>query len=59
MNDFNQNVTYVATNPNNSIIDYFLENANGFPVSQFNTNGALENTPTHLGYENYLIGDSK
>lgn len=58
MNDFNRNVSYEGTNSNNSIIDYFLEDANGFPVSQFNGNGDLVNTPTHLGYENYLIGDS-
>jgi hypothetical protein len=58
INDFNRNVQYEGTNLNNSIIDYFLENASGRPTSQFNTNGALENTPTHLGFENYLIGDS-
>ncbi len=57
-NDFNRNISYEGTNTNNSIIDYFLEDANGFPVSQFSGNGALVNTPTHLAYENYLIGDS-
>lgn len=55
-NDFNRNIKYEATNPNNSIIDFFLEDAEGFPVSQFD--GPLRNTPTHLAYENYLIGDS-
>lgn len=55
-NDFNRNVSYEGTNPNNSIIDYFLEDASGFPVSQFSSNGDLVNTPTHLAYENYLIG---
>ncbi|MEQ8423998.1 MAG: long-chain fatty acid transporter, partial [Cyclobacteriaceae bacterium] len=57
-NDFNRNIMYEGTNPNNSLIDFFLEDANGFPVSQFASGGDLENTPTHLGYENYLIGDS-
>jgi len=57
-NDFNRNFSYGANNLDTSIIDYFLEQANGFPVSQFGSNGNLENTPTHLGYENYLIGDS-
>ena len=57
-NDFNKNYQYAATNPNNSIIDYFLEEAEGFPVSQFSPGGGLRNTPTHLAYENYLIGDS-
>ena len=55
-NDFNRNVSYEGTNQSNSIIDYFLEDASGFPVSQFSGNGDLVNTPTHLAYENYLIG---
>ena len=57
-NDFNGNLTYGADGLDTSIIDYFLEQANGFPVSQFGAGGRLENTPAHLGYENYLIGDS-
>lgn len=57
-NDFNKNISYSADNLDTSIIDYFLEQANGFPVSQFGAGGGLENTPTHLGYNNYLIGDS-
>lgn len=57
-NDFNRNLSYGADNLDTSIIDYFLEQANGFPISQFGSNGNLENTPTHLGYENFLIGDS-
>lgn len=56
INDFNKDIRYEATNPNNSIIDYFLGDAQGFPVSQFSTD--LKNTPTQLAYENYLIGDS-
>lgn len=56
INDFNRTTRYEGTNANNSIIDYFLEDAQGAPNSQFN--GALQNTPTHLAYENYLIGDS-
>jgi len=58
INDFNQNIKYQGTNSNNSIIDYFLEDATGATVSQFGANGSLTNTPTHLAYENYLIGDS-
>lgn len=59
INDFNQNISYEGTNPNNSIIDYFIEDATGrTPDEQFNNPGYLLNTPTHLGYENYLIGDS-
>lgn len=58
INDFNNNIKYGADTLNTSIIDYFIEQANGLPISQFSPNGALSNTPTHLGYENYLIGDS-
>ncbi len=57
-NDFNKNITYSADNLDTSIIDYFIEQANGFTVSQFGSGGALQNTPTQLGYDNYLIGDS-
>ena len=58
VNNFNQNFSYQATNKNNSIIDYFIEDATGSPPTQFQSNGALYNTPTQLGYENYLLGDS-
>jgi len=66
VNDFNQNFTYSGTNPNNSIILSFLNQAEGYPPSQFdapsqsnNYNGGdLYNTITGLGYDNYLIGES-
>lgn len=58
VNNFNQDFSYQATNKNNSIIDYFIDDATGSPPTQFDNNGALYNTPTQLGYENYLIGDS-
>lgn len=58
VNDFNQNFKYGGNALETSIIDYFIEQATGAPVSQFAAGGALQNTPTHLGYENYLIGDS-
>jgi hypothetical protein len=58
VNNFNQDFSYQGTNKNNSIIDYFIEDATGSPPTQFQSNGALYNTPTQLGYENYLIGDS-
>lgn len=57
-NDFNRNLSYGADNLDTSIIDYFIEQANGFTVSQFGSGGDLQNTPTQLGYDNYLIGDS-
>jgi len=59
INDFNRDIKYQATNANNSIIDYFVEDATGAPPEdQFGFNGNLLNTPTHLAYDNYLIGDS-
>ena len=56
INDFNETFSYSGTNENNSIIDYFLYNANGTDISQFSSNGFNYNTPTGLGYFNYLIG---
>jgi long-subunit fatty acid transport protein len=55
-NDFNNTVTYKGTNTDNSIIDYFINQANGTDESQFKQGGANTNTPTGLGYFNYLIG---
>ncbi len=57
-NDFNRNIAYSADSLDTSIIDFFLEDATGFPTSQFAAGGDLRNTPTHLAYENFLIGDS-
>jgi hypothetical protein len=57
VNNFNQSFKYQGTNSNNSIIDYFIEDANGYPSSQFDGGGRLFNTPTYLAYQNYLIGD--
>lgn len=58
LNDFNQNLEYDGLNPNTSIIDYFLDDATGLPPTQFNSGGALYNTPTELAYNNYLIGEA-
>lgn len=57
-NNFNQSYSYEGLNSNNSIIDSFLEQADGFPPSQFDDNGDMANTITWLGYNNYLIGES-
>ncbi len=57
INDFNNSFSYQGTNKDNSIIDYFINNANGTGTSQFNSNtGYNFNTPTGLAYNNYLIG---
>jgi len=55
VNDFNKTVTYQGVNPNNSLIDYFIENSNGYPTSDI---PALEDAfdLTSLAYYNYLIG---
>jgi hypothetical protein len=55
-NDFNHTFTYQGTNNNNSIIDRFIQNATGSDISQFGSSGSNYNTPTGLGYFNYLIG---
>ncbi|KXK30686.1 MAG: aromatic hydrocarbon degradation membrane protein [Bacteroidetes bacterium OLB12] len=55
INNFNENFSYEGDNTTNSIIDYFIEDAYGYSDSEFNTNGALHNTVTWLGYQNYLI----
>lgn len=54
-NNFNENFSYEGDNTTSSIIDYFIEDAFGFPDTEFNTNGALHNTVTWLGYQNYLL----
>ncbi len=55
INDFNSRVVYDGTNTNNSMIDYFIENANGYPASDFpNMEDAFD--LTSLAYYNYLIG---
>ena len=55
VNDFNQNLTYSATNPNSSIVDYFINEANGYPPSQFDKNGELYNDITGLAWDNFLF----
>ena len=58
INDFNRNLYYNGTNKDNSIIDYFIEDATGGTPQQFKSGGDLFNTPTELAYNNYLIGES-
>ena len=58
INDYNRNLTYAGTNKDNSIIDYFIEDATGGTPAQFKSGGDLYNTPTELAYSNYLIGES-
>ncbi|HWA35041.1 MAG TPA: outer membrane protein transport protein [Cyclobacteriaceae bacterium] len=55
-NDFNNTFTYKGRNTDNSIIDYFIQDANGTGTSQFDQTGYNYNTPTGLSYFNYLIG---
>ncbi len=59
INDFNSNLKYSSgkPNPNTSLIDYFIEQANGRTPDQFGSNGSMYNTVTELGYDNYLIGE--
>ena len=55
INDFNRSFTYQGTKTNNSVIDYFIQDATGTDESQFNQGDFNYNTPTGLAYENYLI----
>jgi hypothetical protein len=57
VNDFQGVTTFYGTNQNTSIIDSYIQQANGATTSQFNENGGSEyNTTTGLAYYNYLIG---
>lgn len=56
ISNFNDRFTYSGTNPDNSVIDYFINDANGFDVSQFAPGGYQYNRPTGLAYYNYVIG---
>ncbi len=55
INDFNGEFKYSASNSQNSIVDYFIEAANGIPAGDFS---ALEEATdiTTLAYYTYLIG---
>ncbi len=57
-NNFNQSFNYQGTNTKNSIIDYFIEDANGLEPDSFLKGGDNFNSPTGLAYNNYLIEDS-
>ncbi|MEX1240676.1 MAG: hypothetical protein WEB30_13205 [Cyclobacteriaceae bacterium] len=57
VNDFNNSTLYQGDNTKNSIIDYFIAQANGETSDQFfESQYPNYNTPTALGYKNYLIG---
>lgn len=55
INDFNRTFRYSGSNSSNSIVDFFIESANGFTTSQF---PSLSNAAdlTTLSYYSYLIG---
>jgi hypothetical protein len=66
LNDFNSNLSYSGVNDKNSLIDYFLNEANfngqnGFDGSpaQFDEGGDLFNTVTEVAYRNFLIGEAQ
>ncbi|HEY9045561.1 MAG TPA: hypothetical protein VIN08_06675 [Ohtaekwangia sp.] len=58
INDFNNSTIYSGHNTTSSIVDYFMEQANGDNTSQFDQDQYQYNTPTGLAYYNYLIGPS-
>jgi hypothetical protein len=59
VNDFNHNFTYRGTNSENSIVDYFIDDAYGVDPNSmlWDQNGPGDNffTLTGLAYNNYLI----
>lgn len=58
LNDFNSNIHYQGVNTRSSLIDYFIEQANGGTPDQFGSDGSMYNTVTELAYDNYLIGEA-
>jgi hypothetical protein len=58
LNDFNSNIQYQGTNASSSLIDYFIDQANGGTPDQFGSDGALFNTVTELAYDNFLVGEA-
>lgn len=58
LNDFNSNIHYQGVNSSSSLIDYFINQANGGTPDQFEENGALFNTVTEVAYRNFLIGEA-
>jgi hypothetical protein len=56
VNDFNSSTVYSGHNNDNSIVDYFIDQANGSTTAQFDEGASQYNTPTGLAYFNYLIG---
>lgn len=62
VNDFNSSMIYSGANTQNSIIQSFINQANGATTAQFdppsgnNPSGFNYDTPTGLAYYNFLIG---
>lgn len=57
-NDFHGDFRYRGTNASNSIVDFFIADANGLVPDDMLVDGFYFNTPTGLGYNNFLIEDS-
>ena len=55
-NDFNRTTRYHGFNEETSIIDSFIDIANGGTTDQFQPGGELYNAPTGLAFHNFLIG---
>lgn len=55
-NDFNRTTKYHGFNDQTSIIDSFIDIADGGTTDQFQPGGELYNAPTGLAYHNFLIG---
>jgi hypothetical protein len=58
-NDYNRTSRLGGFNNNNSIVDYFIDQANGRTTDQFEEGAENYNSPTGLAYFNYLIGSTE
>ena len=57
LNDFNRNFRYTAANDQNSLVDYFINDAEGLDPDQLLPGGNNFFTLTGLAYGNFLISE--
>ncbi len=55
INTYHNRVTYEGQPTDNSIVDFFLEDVDGFPLNAFDEGGYHYNTTTGLGWYTFLI----
>ncbi len=55
VNDFNNHFTYANRNSEPTIVDFFLQDAEGSEISQFDADGFNSTSLTALAFDNFLI----